>query len=629
MSDRRRGWGLRTRIWLLLIALFAILFATMAVAITPENYNIQAGDVATENILAVREVVDEEATAEQKQQARDAVGPVYVADSALTANIQGDFDDFFQTVDTTRSMAAQVLQDYLDDYMANGQAGEAPTYQSSLTGAQWQTLLSFWPTQTDKSELAAWLMMDEDAYQSAVSQTRTIVSNVLDNGVREAMMDEETMDLQETIDALDAPDEIKALMKLAVSENLQPNAFYDSSATEQARQDAEDAVTNVTYKKGQVIVRLGEVITDRHIEMLSSMGMLVGGIVWPVYIGALLSALIAVGAIALFLRMEKTIARDFKKALMVCLVMYAVVLINAFLQYVDLQLVPVIFVAITLSLTTNRACGAVMGMITTFVCAATALAAGLEGFVVLSFLIAGWISSYLAAYAVKRYPSRSGIVGIGIAAGAAGAFILMVLALLTHMDTQQMVVAMGMQLLGGVLSSVLCLGTMPIWESVFKALTPMKLMELCNPTNPLLKRLMYETPGTYHHSVMVGNLAEAAADAIGANALLARVGAYYHDVGKLVAPLYFNENQPEGMRNPHDMMEPLDSARLIQRHPHDGAALLKEQGFAQPIIDMALQHHGSTPYIISTTRRWNRTRIRISAITAIPADVPKRWKQPS
>ena len=186
-------------------------------------------------------------------------------------------------------------------------------------------------------------------------------------------------------------------------------------------------------------------------------------------------------------------------------------------------------------------------------------------------------------------------MGIGIAAGAVGAVIQMVLALLTHLNTQQMVFVMGMQLLSGVLSSVLCLGTTPIWESVFKALTPMKLMELCNPTNPLLKRLMYEAPGTYHHSVMVGNLAEAAAGAIGANALLARVGAYYHDVGKLTAPLYFNENQPDGMENPHDSLAPLDSARLIIRHTHDSVAFLKEQGFAQPIIDIALQHHGSTP----------------------------------
>jgi putative nucleotidyltransferase with HDIG domain len=170
----------------------------------------------------------------------------------------------------------------------------------------------------------------------------------------------------------------------------------------------------------------------------------------------------------------------------------------------------------------------------------------------------------------------------------------MIAGLLTYANMEQTVIRMGVSLVSGLLSGVLCLGTTPVWENIFKALTPMKLMELCNPTNALLKRLMFEAPGTYHHSVMVGNLAEAAAEAIGANGLLARVGAYYHDVGKLSAPMYFSENQQPG-HNPHDALAPLESARIILRHPHDGAAYLREQGIAQPIIDIALEHHGDTP----------------------------------
>ena len=276
MSGPKRGWGFRTRIWLLLAVLFAMLCATMVIAITPENYTIKVGDVATENIMAVREVVDEKATDEQRLSARDAVDPVYVADSTLTADIEQRVTEFFASVDTTRGMAAQMLQDYVDDYMANGQAGTAPTYASSLTDTQWQALLGYWPVQTDQKALNVWLTMDENDYKAAVVQTRTIVSDALTSGVKEAELEADIAALQAAIEEKNASDEIKGLMKLAVSENLKTNAFYDGAATEQAREKAENAVTDVTYKKGQVVVRLGEVVTDRHMEMLGSMGMLAG-----------------------------------------------------------------------------------------------------------------------------------------------------------------------------------------------------------------------------------------------------------------------------------------------------------------------------------------------------------------
>ena len=592
MNKPKRGLRLRSRTWLLLVILLAMLCATMAVAITPENYSFQVGDVATENILAVREVVDEQATALQKQDARDAVEPIYAVDSALTAGIEQSLADFFAAVDATRQTAAQYLQDYMDSH--NGSA-QPPSYASFLSAAQWNALMQQWPTQTDKAALGAWLIMDETAYTAAVAETTALAEAALETGVRETQLDAQKALLREQIDAIDATQDIKTLMKSALDASLAANAFYDGTATEQARMAAENEVADITYKKGQIVIRAGEVVTQNQMDMLGEMGMLAGGIVWPVFIGIFLSALAAVGVFAIYLNGNPDIERSFRKILMIALVVYGIVLFSAYLQRVYLDLVPVIFVSIVLSLTVDRTCGVTMGIITVFLCASTALAAGLGGFTVLVFLLGGWIGSYFAAHAVHRYATRSGVVGVGIVAGVVAAVLQMILSLLTAVNTQQMLFLMGMQLLSGLLSSVLCLGTTPIWESVFRALTPMKLMELCNPTNPLLRRLMYEAPGTYHHSVMVGNLAEAAADVIGANGLLARVGAYYHDVGKLAAPLFFSENQPEGMENPHDALESAESARIIIRHTHDGAHFLKEHGFAQPIIDIALQHHGNSP----------------------------------
>jgi putative nucleotidyltransferase with HDIG domain len=149
---------------------------------------------------------------------------------------------------------------------------------------------------------------------------------------------------------------------------------------------------------------------------------------------------------------------------------------------------------------------------------------------------------------------------------------------------------------GGVFASVLALGTLPIWEYLFGIITPIRLIELSNPNQPLLKRLLMEAPGTYHHSIIVANLAESAAEAVGANGILARVGAYYHDIGKLSRPYYFRENQLSS-DNPHDRLDPALSASIIISHARDGVKLAQKYKVPKILQDFMLQHHGTTPVI--------------------------------
>src|SRR5699024_4719815 len=143
------------------------------------------------------------------------------------------------------------------------------------------------------------------------------------------------------------------------------------------------------------------------------------------------------------------------------------------------------------------------------------------------------------------------------------------------------------------LSAILTIGLLPFFETVLGILTDMKLLALSNPNQPLLRKILTEAPGTYHHSVMVANLSEAACEAIGANGLLARVGAYYHDIGKTRKPQYCIENQMNG-NNPHDVLDPRESAEMIISHPYDGAAMLKEHRLPKEIVAIAEQHHGTT-----------------------------------
>ena len=144
----------------------------------------------------------------------------------------------------------------------------------------------------------------------------------------------------------------------------------------------------------------------------------------------------------------------------------------------------------------------------------------------------------------------------------------------------------------GILATALANGFLPFLEHLFGLTSPLSLLELANPNMPLLKRLLIEAPGTYHHSILVGNLAEAAADAIGADSLLVRVGAYYHDVGKLRRPYFFVENQITN-DNPHENLAPSLSTLIITSHVRDGMELAKSYGVPRVVTDIIEQHHGT------------------------------------
>ncbi len=146
---------------------------------------------------------------------------------------------------------------------------------------------------------------------------------------------------------------------------------------------------------------------------------------------------------------------------------------------------------------------------------------------------------------------------------------------------------------GGLLAAMIVSVMLPFFEAVFDIATDIKLLELLDPNQPLLKELVYKSPGTYHHSILIGNLAEAAAEAIGENALLARVGAYYHDVGKIRKPEYFIENQRPS-ENKHDRLMPSMSSLIIVSHVKDGAEMARERKLPSTIVDIIRQHHGTS-----------------------------------
>ena len=144
-----------------------------------------------------------------------------------------------------------------------------------------------------------------------------------------------------------------------------------------------------------------------------------------------------------------------------------------------------------------------------------------------------------------------------------------------------------------ILSVVMAVGLIPIYELFSRRVSPIRLIDLSQPGQPLLKRLFIEASGTYHHSMMVANLADSAAEAIGADALLCKVAAYYHDIGKLEKPMYFTENQSDGI-NPHDDLSVEQSVAILTAHPEDGVKLARKNKIPEPIVAIINEHHGTT-----------------------------------
>jgi putative nucleotidyltransferase with HDIG domain len=211
----------------------------------------------------------------------------------------------------------------------------------------------------------------------------------------------------------------------------------------------------------------------------------------------------------------------------------------------------------------------------------------------LSFVVVGLTGCLVGIYAVSSFSDRAGLIRSGSYVSLANFLAIFTIGLLTGAKAEVVATGVVMGVLNGFLSSVLTLGSLPYLEAAFGITTSVRLLELANPNQPLLKRLLMEAPGTYHHSILVGNLAEAAAEAVGADALIVRVGAYYHDIGKLKRPYFFIENQVGG-ENPHEKLSPSLSTLIITSHVKDGLELAREYNLPACVQEIIEQHHGTS-----------------------------------
>ena len=396
-----------------------------------------------------------------------------------------------------------------------------------------------------------------------------------------------------------ASPDVQEILRLILIQYIEYTYRLNVAATELDRDAAARsvAVTKEDVLQGQSLVRAGDPITPARLERLTAYeeelrvrGLLEdGGIRWGPLIGAALlnvQLLLVFALLVFFFRPE--LYANLRWVLMLAVLAIAyfamakVIAANGF----PAELLPIAFVALTAAILWDGRMALVMVMVLSLL---TGAQDAFEGFRVLATTIVGGSAAALSVHAVRRRAQTW--IFVAIIAGAYAA-VLIAFWLLGEAQPEGLMVALAAAGGNAILSSVLAMGFIPVFELFTGITTDQTLLEWADPNRPLLRRLSMEAPGTYAHSINVANLAESACAAIGANGLLCRVGVYYHDVGKMVRPFYFVENQPDGL-NPHDRLKPDTSAAIVKEHVVEGLRLAREAKVPEVVAAFVPEHHGT------------------------------------
>ncbi|MFH1753711.1 MAG: HDIG domain-containing metalloprotein, partial [Candidatus Omnitrophota bacterium] len=380
------------------------------------------------------------------------------------------------------------------------------------------------------------------------------------------------------------------IMKALMASNLQ----YSNEQTEKRRQEVLDKVPKIykqaVVKKNEILIGKGAKVGKKHLKMLLQLEKMreIGGRFFYLVGIALLLVIFLVITILHLRFYESKIFHDNKNLLLISMsILFIVITAQAITNSpLSSYMIPLASASMLIAILLDANSAFIFTVvIAIFIGVITGNNFGL--------MVVMFIGSSVAIYSVRKVRRRSKLLIAGCLVGAANACTITALNFLNNIEPQHFIPEAGLGMLNGILSFFLAYGFLPILEYIFKIPTDITLLELSDLNHALLKEMATKAPGTYHHSLIVGNLAENASDAIGANTLLARVGAYYHDIGKIEKAEYFSENEGEPKNSRHENLTPSMSALIIINHVKDGIDLARKHKLNQALINFIAQHHGN------------------------------------
>ena len=583
------------------IIFFIILVIILTIDFFPSRLDLSVGEVSNTNIVAENTTTftDKEKTEALKEKAAESAPRVYEENQNVNEEIMQKIDNLFSTAAKLRNQ--EFSQEQLENYNSeNGDdnseiSGGSKDNKTKLSVEEKiQTLITKIDENYSGQTYNLLITGEESQIAKSYKESKKIMKQQLNSRILPGDIENAKNEFKEEVSNITLPTEYQSMVVNILNTTIEPNMNFNEEGTQQKKQEARESVEPVTrtVRQGEVIIRKGDVVTEEDIKVLEALGLQKPNVDYVNIIGIVLVILILIATAAYYLWQYKPqIWFDNKKLVLIEVLTLFIVLLAKIISIFQinylLYLVPVAAASILIAVLIDSKTSIV---VTFFISILVALVFGGE----FDVLIVGFIGGLVGIFSVSKVSQRSDLVRAGFY--VSGVLVVLIFALNSIQlsnDWIMMTQAMGMGVLNGILVAILANGLLPYLENGFGFTSAVKLLELSNPSQPLLKRMLVEAPGTYHHSVIVGNLAEAAADKVkGADSLLARVAAYYHDIGKLKRPYFFIDNQFGG-ENPHDKISANLSSLIIKSHVKDGVELAKEYKLPDEIIEIIKQHHGT------------------------------------
>ncbi|NOR49559.1 MAG: HDIG domain-containing protein [Desulfuromonadales bacterium] len=599
----------RSLLLILLVVLLTIIIVPKGV-LTPDEF--APGDIVPRDIKAPRDILipDDELSAQKRDAAERAVASLYDYDPAAGTMISEQVEQVLaslrvgQDLEVTDEQQIAELESNFGIKIKN--KGFVTLKELSANdGIKARVLLIM--KQLYRQKVSGNLKLFEaDRSRGVIFRSLNTHMEVTDSGREEIIGLGQLQDsLKKAIGETELTGNQQKTLRELIVPLLRPNISFNQNETEARRQVAGEDVKPilVQIKKGEMVVREGGRITLDQIKRLEALrddGSTVS--LWRNAMGMLLSCFLLIYFTHTFaqgnIRKYRLENRDllFLATIFVAhiLILKVSIFISAALgsafPYVEQNAYYYIFPFAVGTLLVRIVLNSETSLVFAILSAIVTGALFGNSFAIMIF---AFLTSLSGAHWVRHVTERSSLFRAGLRLGMFNFVLIFALHLMTSRPFDlQLLYKLGFGFTGGLVAAVVVTGIVPLVELLFRYTTNIKLLELANMNNPLLRDLMVQAPGTYHHSIIVGNLAEAAAENIGVNPLMVRVAAYYHDIGKIRKPLYFIENIG-GQENRHDKLAPSMSALIIMAHVKDGTEMARENRLGQTLIDIIHQHHGT------------------------------------
>ena len=547
---------------------FLLIYTLLITAVAPTKYELVEGDIAMTDIVAPRETIDEQASEEKLKEALSKVDKQYTLKAEVKIAAENKISELFDK-------AIELSSKELDE---NKKIEELKKVDGvTLDDSQYKELLSL------SEDILVKLKKD------SLDIVEAIYSKNIEDEDPESLSKAKNMVIDK-LHRLNLQSSVTSLLNRVISEQIKPNFYYDKEKTDEKIKEVQKNIEKVVIKKNQIIVQKGEPVTSRQIGILTELGLIgdsagQGAILIYIALALLLGSVMTIQFMYIYKNYIE-IYSDFKLLALINLINIFLFILVRSVSLASPFMIPLALAPLLMTMLINY-------KISLFInCTNVIIVAALTGFNSQVIIIA-ILNAIVGATILRKMQQRNDILYSTLYISAISAIITFATGVILSSNLKDIFLNSLFSIIGAIFAGVLATGLLPFLESTFNIVTTLKLLELSNPNSPLLKKLLMEAPGTYHHSMLVANLAEVAAEEVKANTVIARVGAYYHDIGKTTRPYFFKENQI-GKDNPHDRITANLSTLIIISHVKEGLELAKEYNIPKVIQDIIAQHHGTT-----------------------------------